>query len=65
MAKKRFDDSNCSDARTLNQVEDLWSLLVVLHAMYGTRRFVDSQQEMGIVKISCATAWPVWLTTAC
>jgi len=50
MAKKRFDDSNCSVARALNQVGDWWSLLVVLHAMYGTRRFVDFQQELGIAK---------------
>jgi len=50
MAKKRFDDSSCSVARALNQVGDWWSLLVVLHAMYGTRRFVDFQQELGIAK---------------
>ncbi|EBA00496.1 winged helix-turn-helix transcriptional regulator [Marinobacter sp. ELB17] len=50
MTKKRFDDSNCSVARALNQVGDWWSLLVVLHAMYGTRRFVDFQQELGIAK---------------
>ena len=50
MVKKRFDDSNCSVARALNQVGDGWSLLVVLHAMHGTRRFVDFQQELGIAK---------------
>lgn len=50
MARKRFDDSNCSVARALNEVGDWWSLLVVLHAMYGTRRFVDFQKELGIAK---------------
>ncbi|MEH6356723.1 MAG: helix-turn-helix domain-containing protein [Marinobacter sp.] len=50
MAKKRFDDSNCSVARALNQVGDWWSLLIVLHAMQGARRFVDFQQELGIAK---------------
>ena len=50
MAIKRFDDSNCSVARALNEVGDWWSLLVVLHAMYGTRRFVDFQQELGIAR---------------
>jgi DNA-binding HxlR family transcriptional regulator len=50
MARKRFDDSNCSVARALNQVGDWWSLLIVLHAMYGTRRFVDFQQQLGIAK---------------
>lgn len=50
MARKRFDDSNCSVARALNQVGDWWSLLIVLHGMYGTRRFVDFQKELGIAK---------------
>ncbi|HEA52558.1 winged helix-turn-helix transcriptional regulator [Marinobacter antarcticus] len=50
MARKRFDDSNCSVARALNQVGDWWSLLIVLHAMHGTRRFVDFHQELGIAK---------------
>lgn len=50
MARKRFDDSQCSVARALNEVGDWWSLLIVLHAMYGTRRFVDFQQELGIAK---------------
>jgi DNA-binding HxlR family transcriptional regulator len=50
MARKRFDDSHCSVARALNEVGDWWSLLIVLHAMYGTRRFVDFQQQLGIAK---------------
>src|SRR5690606_6624765 len=50
MARKRFDDSTCSVARALNEVGDWWSLLIVLHAMYGTRRFVDFQQQLGIAK---------------
>jgi len=50
MARKRFDDSSCSVARALNEVGDWWSLLIVLHAMYGTRRFVDFQQNLGIAR---------------
>ncbi|MBO6849117.1 MAG: helix-turn-helix transcriptional regulator [Marinobacter sp.] len=50
MARKRFDDSTCSVARALNEVGDWWSLLIVLHAMHGTRRFVDFQQELGIAR---------------
>ncbi|PAV24770.1 transcriptional regulator [Tamilnaduibacter salinus] len=50
MARKRFDNANCSVARALNEVGDWWSLLVVLHAMYGTRRFVDFQRELGIAR---------------
>lgn len=65
MARKRFDDSSCSVARALNEVGDWWSLLIVLHAMYGTRRFVDFQQQLGIAKISSATALPAWSTMKC
>ncbi len=50
MAKKRFDDSPCSVARALDEVGDWWSLLIVLQAMYGTRRYVDFQRELGIAK---------------
>jgi len=50
MARKRFDDSDCSVARALDEVGDWWSLLVVLQAMYGTRRFVDFQKELGIAR---------------
>lgn len=50
MARKRFDDSRCSVARALDEVGDWWSLLIVLQAMYGTRRFVDFQRELGIAR---------------
>ena len=50
MVKKRFDDASCSVARALNEVGDWWSLLLVLQAMYGTRRFVDFQQQLGIAR---------------
>lgn len=50
MSKKRFDDANCAVARALNEVGDWWSLLIVLHAMYGTRRYVDFQQGLGIAR---------------
>ena len=50
MVKKRFDDDGCSVARALNEVGDWWSLRIVLQAMYGTRRFVDFQQELGIAR---------------
>ncbi|WP_094707224.1 helix-turn-helix domain-containing protein [Hahella sp. CCB-MM4] len=50
MVKKRFEDSTCSVARALDEVGDWWSLRIVLLAMYGTRRFVDFQQELGIAR---------------
>ena len=50
MSRKRFEDSNCSVARALDEVGDWWSLRLVLQAMYGTRRFVDFQAELGIAR---------------
>lgn len=50
MSRKRFEDSTCSVARALDEVGDWWSLRVVLQAMYGTRRFVDFQTDLGIAK---------------
>lgn len=50
MSRKRFVGSSCSVARALDEVGDWWSLRVVLQAMYGTRRFVDFQAELGIAK---------------
>ncbi|WP_020405699.1 winged helix-turn-helix transcriptional regulator [Hahella ganghwensis] len=50
MVKKRFEDSTCSVARALDEVGDWWSLRIVLLAMYGTRRYVDFQQQLGIAR---------------
>lgn len=50
MSRKRFDDSHCAVARALDEVGDWWSLRIVLQAMYGSRRFVDFQQQLGIAR---------------
>ncbi|MCC5812069.1 MAG: helix-turn-helix transcriptional regulator [Ectothiorhodospiraceae bacterium] len=50
MVRKRLDDSHCAVARALNEVGDWWSLMIVLQAMYGVRRFSDFQQALGIAK---------------
>lgn len=50
MARKRFDDLDCSVACALNEVGDWWSLLIIKQAMLGTRRYVDFQQRLGIAK---------------
>ncbi len=50
MVKKRFENSTCSVARALDEVGDWWSLRIVLLAMYGTSRFVDFQQKLGIAR---------------
>jgi DNA-binding HxlR family transcriptional regulator len=50
MTRKRFEASHCSVARALNEVGERWSLRIVLEAMYGTRRFVDFQRNLGIAR---------------
>ncbi|MEM1247820.1 MAG: helix-turn-helix domain-containing protein [Acidobacteriota bacterium] len=50
MSRKRFDAMNCSVARSLDQVGDWWSLLIVRDAMLGVRRFADFEANLGIAK---------------
>ena len=50
MSRKRFDDMHCSVARTLDQVGDWWSLLIVRDAMLGARRFAEFETNLGIAK---------------
>lgn len=40
----------CSLARGLAEVGDWWSLMIIREAMYGTRRFSDFQQRLGIAR---------------
>ena len=49
-SRQRLHDDPCSVARALSDVGDWWSLLIVRQAMYGTRRFVDFQQQLGIAR---------------
>ncbi len=39
---------NCSIARTLEQVGDWWTLLIIREAFFGTRRFGEFQAHLGI-----------------
>ncbi len=49
-SRQRLQDDPCSVARALGDVGDWWSLLIVRQAMYGTRRYVDFQQQLGIAR---------------
>ena len=40
----------CSLACGLAEVGDWWSLMIIREAMYGTRRFSDFQQNLGIAR---------------
>lgn len=48
MRRTSFSDMSCSIARTLEQVGDWWTLLIVREAFWGTRRFGEFQANLGI-----------------
>ncbi len=50
MARKRFDEMNCSVAQALDVLGDWWTLLLVREAFFGTTRFKDFQRHLGIAK---------------
>jgi DNA-binding HxlR family transcriptional regulator len=50
MYRKTFDGMNCSVARSLDQVGEWWSLLIVRECLLGTSRFDDFQQRLGIAR---------------
>jgi DNA-binding HxlR family transcriptional regulator len=50
MYRKTFDGMNCSIARSLDQVGEWWSLLIVRECALGTRRFDDFQRRLGIAR---------------
>ncbi|MGH0034037.1 MAG: winged helix-turn-helix transcriptional regulator [Myxococcota bacterium] len=50
MARKRFDQMNCSVAQGLEVLGDWWTLLLVREAFFGTTRFKDFERNLGIAK---------------
>jgi DNA-binding HxlR family transcriptional regulator len=50
MARKRFEDMNCSVAQSLEVLGDWWTLLLVREAFFGTTRFKDFERNLGIAK---------------
>lgn len=50
MARKRFDEMNCSVAQALEVLGDWWTLLLVREAFFGTTRFKDFERNLGIAK---------------
>nr|WP_315194055.1 helix-turn-helix domain-containing protein [uncultured Aquabacterium sp.] len=48
MRRTSFSDMSCSIARTLEQVGDWWTLLLIREALSGTRRFGEFQSHLGI-----------------
>lgn len=50
MARKRFNEMNCSAAQALEQIGDWWTLLLVREAFYGTSTFSQFEDKLGIAK---------------
>ncbi|MDD3446829.1 MAG: helix-turn-helix domain-containing protein [Zavarzinia sp.] len=50
MTRNSLAEKNCSLARALDVVGEWWSLLVVREAFFGTRRFQDFVDNLGIAR---------------
>jgi DNA-binding HxlR family transcriptional regulator len=50
MYRKSLTPTDCSIARTLDQVGEWWSLLIVRECLLGTTRFDEFQHRLGIAR---------------
>lgn len=50
MERKKFTGMNCSIARSLEEVGEWWSLLIVRECTQGTTRFDEFQSQLGIAR---------------
>jgi DNA-binding HxlR family transcriptional regulator len=50
MYRKKFEGMDCSIARSLDQVGEWWSLLIVRECTLGTSRFDEFQRRLGIAR---------------
>ena len=48
MQRKRFSDSQCPIARSLDRVGEWWSILILRDAFHGLTRFDQFQRSLGI-----------------
>lgn len=46
MQRKSFADLECNIARSIEQVGDGWSLMILRNALLGARRFQDFEQQL-------------------
>ncbi len=50
MKHNKLDDLNCSIANALDLIGEWWTILILREAFFGTRRFEDFQQHLGIAR---------------
>jgi len=50
MARNNIDSLNCSIADALNLIGEWWTILILREAFFGSRRFEEFQQHLGIAR---------------
>ena len=55
MSKQRFTHHECPVARSLDQIGDWWTLLVVREVMYGLHQFNNIRKSLGISRAVLTT----------
>jgi DNA-binding HxlR family transcriptional regulator len=50
LQRRNLQDDICPVARSLNDIGEWWSLLILRDAMLGVRRFSDFQRRLGLAK---------------
>ncbi|MCU1453256.1 MAG: transcriptional regulator [Acidimicrobiales bacterium] len=48
MRRVSFEEMSCSVGRSLEQIGEWWTLLIIRDAMFGVRRFDELQEHLGI-----------------
>src|SRR6478609_858012 len=48
MQRKSFADMECNIARTVEEVGDAWSLLILRNALLGAKRFQDFEAQLDV-----------------
>ena len=56
MQRKSFADMPCPIARSLEQVGEWWSMLILRDALHGMTRFDEFQKSLGIAQVAVRLA---------
>jgi DNA-binding HxlR family transcriptional regulator len=50
MRRSPFENQPCSAAQALGEIGEWWTLLILREAFFGTQRFTDFQERLGIAR---------------
>ena len=50
LKRKSFEGDGCPVARSLDEIGDWWSMLIIREALFGVRRFGEFQKKLGLAK---------------